>query len=137
MSNYKTIDHTADIGIEVAGQTLAELFKNAAVALFDIIVDCNDSPLIAEEISLTTDNVEELMVAWLEELLYLFETKHFILRHLSIKNIGDQYINAQAQGVPFEKDKHQIKKEIKAVTYHQLKVKKEDDRWVARVIFDI
>lgn len=138
MVRYSIIEHTADIGIETYGENLFELFRNSAFALFDIIADIKG---IKESIEINVDlegfDLEELMINWLSELLYLSQTKGYIFREAYIDNITNISLKASVKGEFFNPDIHKFKMEIKGVTYHMLEVKKKKNGWIARVIFDI
>ncbi|NUO07234.1 MAG: archease [Candidatus Brocadia sp.] len=138
MEKYILIDHTADIGIDVFGNSLQELFANAAFALFDIITDVSKVEGAVEyKISISGIDKEQLLVNWLSELLYLHDVKNLLFKDFCIVDIQDNQLNASVWGEVFAEDKHAIKTEIKAVTHHCLSVIREDHRWKARVIFDI
>lgn len=137
MSNYELIDHTADTGIKVWGKSPAELFRNAAMALTDIIVEGSVASTVSENISIKSEDYENLMVDWLEEVLYLFDTKKFLASNITVKRMDSTNIEAQLQGSTFDSAHQTIKKEVKAITYHNLKVWKEEDKWLATIIFDI
>ncbi|MEP9411565.1 MAG: archease [Candidatus Brocadia sp.] len=138
MEKYILINHTADIGIDVFGNSLQELFTNAAFALFDIIADLSKVEGTAEyAISVSGIDREQLMVNWLSELLYLHDVKNLLFRDFCITDILDNQLNATVRGEAFREDKHVIKTGIKAVTYHCLSIVLEDNKWKARIIFDI
>ncbi|KKO19211.1 MAG: hypothetical protein DCC43_05100 [Candidatus Brocadia sp.] len=138
MKNYILIDHTADIGIDVFGNSLQELFTNAAFALFDIITDLsNVEGKITCTVSISGIDKEQLLVNWLHELLYLHDVKNLLFRDFCIVDMTDHQLNATVRGDVIRDDKHVIKTEIKAVTYHCLSIVQEGDRWKARVIFDL
>jgi SHS2 domain-containing protein len=143
MVNYTILDHTADIGFEVAGITKEELFGNAVVALFDLILEREDGPSPGyreEEKSIVVKggDIEDLLVNFLREVLYLFNGKKWVVINCRPVEVTDNRIDAQLFGEPYDPRKHHIKTEIKAVTYHDLSVeKKSEDRWEARVIFDV
>ncbi len=138
MEKYILIDHTADIGIDVFGATLHELFTNAAFALFDIITDLPKVENKVEyQISISGIDREQLLVNWLSELLYLHDVKNLLFKDFCVVNLQDNQLNASARGEVFSEDKHIIKTEIKAVTYHCLSIVQEDHHWKARVIFDL
>ena len=136
-SIYKTIDHTADIGIEVVSGNLPDLFRKTALALFDLLVGL-DSIDLREQVTITVEaaNLEELMVSWLGELLYLFDTDGWLFRDFQLE-LENTKITAKATGEVFNPQKHQVQYYIKAVTYHMLEITRKEDRWLARVIFDI
>ncbi|GAN32827.1 MAG: archease [Candidatus Brocadia sp. AMX2] len=138
MTKYILIDHTADIGIDVFGATLQEIFANAAFALFDIITDLSKvEGTIEYTISISGIDKEQLLVNWLSELLYLHEVKNLLFKDFYVADVQDTQLNASARGEIFAEDKHVIKTEIKAVTYHCLSIVQEDHQWKARIIFDI
>lgn len=135
---FRLLDHTADLGILVYGRDLEELFTNAGKVFFGIITDLRRVRESTERtIRVESSNLEDLMVNWLGELLYLHDVDGLLFRSFSIDELGDGTMKARARGEVFQEERHVIKTEIKAVTYHQIQVKKERGRWVARIIFDL
>jgi SHS2 domain-containing protein len=136
--NYKQIEHTGDIGIKIFGDTLHDLLVNAAFAMFDVMLDFA-APItnIAEEIEISGDNLEELLVNWLSELNYIFITEHKVFHKFEIIRLKETEITATAIGEKFDPHKHKIKTEIKAVTFHEIYIKQLKSNWEAQVIFDI
>ena len=138
MRKFKFIDHTADMGILVYGETLPLLFQHAAEGLLHIITDPERiREKESREISVRANGLEELLVNWLNELLYLFETSGFLFRRSEILHLGDYFIEAAAFGEIFDEGYHPILRTIKATTYHQLRVTREKAGWEARIIFDL
>ena len=140
MSNYKFFDHTADIGVEVTGRTRKELFLNAAEALFDVMIENKIGKQSAKQqkkITVEGADVSALLINFLRELLYLFNGEKFITVSCEIIQFTNKELQAQLTGELFNKTKHLIKTEIKAVTYSGLKVEKKKSGWVARIIFDV
>jgi SHS2 domain-containing protein len=138
MKRYEQFPHTADIGVRVFGRTLEELFANAAFAMFDIIADLEGlKGDVVQDIELTAPNREELLVAFLDELLYDFYTKQIIFYHFEIKELTDGRIKASAFGRPVGTNRNRLKTEIKAATYHDLRIKETADGYEVEVIFDI
>jgi len=138
MPRYELLDHTADIGIIAYGRELAEAFSNAAYAMFDILTDA-DKIQEAEsfEIQVSAINIEELLIAWLDELLYRYESDRVLIRRSVIKSIDNKSLNAVVFGEKVNAARHDIKTEIKNVTYHQMRVDRTDDGWKVQVIFDV
>ncbi|MCX8012190.1 MAG: archease [Desulfobacterota bacterium] len=138
MRNFRFIDHTADIGVIVSGKTLPELFQTAAKIFFLILTELRK---IEEKephpITLEAPGLEELMVTWLNEFLFLFETKGLLFRRFDIKNLSQNYLKATAWGERYIEEKHPIKRVIKAVTFHQLQIVKKNGYWQTRIIFDL
>ena len=138
MKKYDLLEHTADIGIKAYGRSLQELFENASFGLFEIIADLeNVKPKERFEINLDEENKEELFVAWLRELLYKFSTNQILFNNFVIRELTDTKLNAFAWGEKMDKSKHNIKAEVKAVTYHGLKLEKSQTGWQTEVIFDV
>lgn len=138
MTQYKTIEHTADIGIEVQGPDLPGLFINAARGLVDFIVDVREvGEKQTRKISLDAGIREELLVKWLEEILYLFEVKDLIVVDFDIKKLENKKLEADVTCIPFSPKIQKPKHQIKAVTYHNLTIREERDRFSATIIFDI
>ena len=138
MKRYEIIDHTADIGIKAYGKDLKELFANAASGCFEILADLKDVRIKESlRIELEAPNIEELFLSWLSELLYQYNSKKIIFKEFSIDKLTNKEIFALAQGEELDLHRHRLKTEIKAVTYHQLKVRKVKDSWVGEVIFDV
>lgn len=138
MKRYETFDHTADMGIRVFGQTLEEFFANAAYALFDLLTDLNRvRERISLEIGVQAADREELLVRWLSELLYLCESEGYLFKEFSFPHLDETSLRAVACGETFDPSRHRFRSEIKAVTYHQVKVQEKDGAWEGKVIFDI
>jgi len=135
---YKLIDHTADFGIQVFGSDSQALFINAALALFDVITEMgalngDDSCII----SASGEDWSDLMINWLREILYLWNGKERLVKSIRILSLSENRISAKIYFDAYLPDRHTIKTEIKAVTYHQIQVKRSPSGWKARVIFDI
>lgn len=134
---YRLIDHTADIGFEIYGKDLKELFKNAALAIFDNMTEMGRVREIEKRrIKLSSDTLEELFLDWLRELLFIFSTEFFIPKEIEIIALKERLLEAELSGEIFNKKKHRIKIEIKNPTYHMFSLKKGDRGYTARVIFD-
>ena len=138
MKKYEIIDHTADIGLRCWGGDLKELFANAAYGMFEIMADLQDvQPKESVKIELKAPNLEELFLSWRSELLYQYNSKEIVFKQPLIKKISENLINAQVQGEKLDLQRHKLKTEIKAVTYHKLSVQKLKQNWQGEVIFDV
>ena len=141
MKNYELIEHTADIGIKVRGETLKELFKNTALAMFEIMAEQRSkvkgkrSKVKKIVIRQKADDLEELFINWLNELLSLSATKEKIFCDFQFKKLDGHNLEAIVAGCDI-KD-YKINTEIKAATYHQLKLEETPSGWQAEVIFDV
>jgi len=141
MKEFEIIDHTADIGIVAYGKTKREVFINAAKGMFEIIAgeDRDLKENFYDKIKLEAKSLEDLLIAWLNELLYISEVKLVILNKFKIKELSDGQIKAEVGGTKINHLSIRIKREVKAVTYHRLEIKKDEESglWRAQVIFDI
>jgi SHS2 domain-containing protein len=135
---YEQFSHTADIGVRVYGRTLKELFENAAFAMFDIIADLEGlKGEIVQDLELTAPNSEELLIAWLDELLYNFYTKHVIFYKFEVSELEKDFMRAKAYGRAVSDNPNRLKTEIKAATYYNLKIRKTDDYYEVDIVFDV
>ncbi len=135
---FEIVDHTADIAIKAHGSTLKELFQNAAFGMFNIIADLEGIKPSAE-IEVKADGVdeEELLVAWLEELLYNFYTKSVIFSEFNITELSRTNLTAKVKGRFIGENKNRLRAEIKAATRHELKINKINGRYEAQIVFDV
>jgi SHS2 domain-containing protein len=135
---YEFIEHTADLGFKVYGASLEELFAHAAEAFFEAMVALEGVAEATERsIEVEADAPDNLMVSWLSELLYLFDTERLVFKRFQVKRIENNRLKANVRGEVLDPARHEIKSGIKAVTYHQLYVKEKDGGWEAQVILDI
>jgi SHS2 domain-containing protein len=140
MKKYEILYHTADIRIKVYGKNLENLFASCASALFDFLVKCPPKKNIKKEIYLEAENYEDLLVFWLNELISSFYAYHFLPGQYKIKlsDSGNKKIlNAVVAGTDFNPYDNKIDKEIKAATYHGLKIEQTDNGYAAEIIFDV
>jgi len=138
MKKYELIDHTADIGIIAYGNTKEEAFEVAAEAMFDLI--CPLDKVEDKErfdIEVDAEDLESLLVTWLNELLYVFDVKKLIFKKFNVTLIGNNQLISHCFGEKFDPKKHEIIREIKAVTYNLLKIENKDNQWMIQVVFDI
>jgi len=137
-SSYQIIDHTADLGIIVEGTDEKNLFIRAAQAMTDLMVEGDISKkTVIKDVLVEGEDLPDLMVRWLGEVLYLFDGEKLIVNSIEIKSISPITLKSTLTLTSFEPEHHQVIREIKAVTYHQISVDKVNDRWQARIIFDI
>lgn len=158
---YEQIEHLSDVGLRAYGKSLEELFENAGEGMFSIMCDlAKVSPLSRREIDIVERenvSVEQLLIAWLENLLYLFEVEKMLFSSFKVHSVkvqsdksnkdgreGDEKskearVKAEIFGEKIDFTKHEIIVAIKAPTYHTLEVKRDSlsGSWVANVIFDI
>jgi SHS2 domain-containing protein len=135
---YETFEHTADLGLRARAADLDTLFTEAAHALFSAIVEDSATvrPQQAVTIELTGDDREFLLFDWLKALLYHFDARHLVFGRFEVK-VRDDGLTATAWGEPLDRSRHLLDREVKAITYHGLRVAKVADGWEAEVIVDI
>ena len=135
---YEVFDHTADLGLRIRAATLEALFTDAADALFSLIVGGTGAIEACETVHLQVSgtDLDYLLFDWLNELLYTFESRHLLLKDFQVR-IQDGQLTAQAAGEPFDRQRHPMEHEVKAITYHGLIVEQRPDGWFAEVILDI
>ena len=134
---YEFFEHTADIGVRVYGATLAELFENAARAMYEVLGELRkteDRKQKTEE--LQAKSLEDLLHDWLAELLFEVEANHVLYDEIEIE-VGAGKLTASLSGGTIDFAGSQTNEEIKAVTYHQLRVRQLSEGWEATVIFDV
>jgi len=132
---YEELDHTADVGIRAHGASLDELFAAAAAGMFSLVADLRKVRAVGEvEVRVKADDLEALMVRWLSELLFLHETQRLLLKEFDVRIAGTS-LEARARGEAIDKKRHELKLNIKAVTYHRLRIDRKAG--LAEVIFDI
>jgi len=135
---YRTIEHTADIGIEVLAPTRSDIFVRSAQAMFDLMFGIDSiGEGLERPIRVEGDNVEELLVAWLNDLLYIYAVDGVIFSGFTDVRLEEGSFSATGLGETFRPEKHDVASEIKAATYHGISVAPEGDGWKARVIFDV
>ena len=136
------LDHTADVAFEVTAPSLDDLFAEAAGALLETITDPGAlRASLHRDFELAAPDLETLLVDWLGELIYVFEVDRQLFADAAVtasEGEGGPRLEAVARGEPYDPDRHPIRVQVKAVTYHRLEVAcRPDGTWTARVVFDI
>ena len=138
MKRYEQIPHTADIAIKAYGRDLKELFTNAAYGMFDIIADLEGlKSSVSIDVNLKAPSKEELLISWLDELLYNFYTKNIIFFEFDISFISDKEIVAKVSGKHIGDNRNRLKTEIKAATFHDLAIKESAEGLFVEIVFDV
>lgn len=137
---YEEIEHTADAGIRAYGSTIEELFENCAYGMYSIMLENYEGVQSrykegSFDFELESESLESLLVKWLNELLFYFETESLIFSDFAVKI--NKKLKAKASFERYDEKKHGYATLIKAVTYHNLQIRKEKDIYVVEVIFDI
>ncbi len=135
--DFEVLEHTADIGIKASGKDMKEAFANAAKGMFSLITDLdNIKDTEHRDIELEAADEESLLVAWLNELIYLFDVDNLLLDKFEITRLDATRLKARVFGEKADPSRHALKLGIKAATYHMLKIEKDKGVRV-QVIFDI
>jgi SHS2 domain-containing protein len=135
---FEVFEHTADLGLRIRAPDLPALFAEAGRALFAAIVEDVDAirPQQAVDIRLNPEEPDLLLFDWLRELLYRFDVQHLVFSRFDVK-LDENGLVGRADGEPFDPSRHIPLHEVKAITYHGLRVEKQGDDWLAEVIVDI
>lgn len=135
---YEILEHTADAGLAASGRSLPELFASAAEGLAAMLCEPETvNPRSSIDLEATAPDIESLMVEWLSEINYRFEVDRFAFRSFDVQEVSDKHIRAIGRGERIDASRHRIGAQVKAVTYHQLEVKRDGVRWSTRVFVDI
>jgi SHS2 domain-containing protein len=140
MGRSETFEHTADLGLRVFANDLPDLFHTAGEALFDVIVaNRGDVQSVETElVSLTAESTEDLLIEWLNELIFRSETQHRLYTRFDVTlDENARRLDATISGEPIDRGRHVLDHEVKAATHHDLFVRQVDGGWVAEVIVDI
>lgn len=137
-TRYEPLDHTADLGLRIYGDTFDQLLANAGYALFDNLCDlATVREQETTEVFVSASAADELLHGWLSELLQTFSIKHYLFTRFEILSASDTEVRARLHGEAYDEARHGMLAEIKAVTWHELSVTMKDDGWEAQVIFDM
>lgn len=136
--HIEEFDHTADIGFRIVSPSLAALLIRAAQFMFNIICPkCRINARLRKDIIVEADDYEQLLVNWLSELNYYFQTEQFLFAAIEKIQVQDYQLRATILGERIDPERHAIRIEIKAVTFHKIYVHQVPAGWAAQVIFDI
>lgn len=140
MGTIETFDHTADVGLHIAASDLDDLFRTAAQGVFDYIVTNRGEVRVevTEAVALRAETPADLLVVWLNDLIFRCETTHRLYTRFDVHVAEDGLgLNATIGGEPIDRDRHILDHEVKAVTHHGLTLQREAQGWVAELILDI
>jgi SHS2 domain-containing protein len=135
---YRLLTRQSELAVRVVGISQADLFANSAFALFDVMTDLEKIEL-KERVPLEVEGADrdDLMVNWMRELLYLYQGSGYLLKEFQIQEVKDTFVKADVCGEKIDPDRHDIKKEITAVAYHQSRMEKTGNQWTAQLIFEV
>lgn len=143
MEPYEIIEHTADVGLRANGTTKKELFQNAARGMFAIISGDERRDNVTSgtrktiQIKKEVDTLEELLVDWLSELLYIFNKENILFKSFSVHELNNDGIKGDARGEKTVPGRAVARTEIKAVTFHGLSIQENTRGFSCNIIFDV
>jgi SHS2 domain-containing protein len=137
-TGYELFEHTADVGVHAWGERPEEVFEHAASAMFSLICD----PLTIDRIETMDVRVEAgdrelLLAAWLNELIFLFESRRILFIDFEVLELDDTHVVARVSGEPLDPSRHAVCGGVKAATLHQLSVRQRPEGWEGFVILDV
>lgn len=135
---YEIFEHTADLGLRMRAADLNGLFADAGRALFSVLAANPEAVQPVQEFAfkIQADRRDDLLFDWLAELLYTFDTERVLLVEFNL-DVAETRLSATARGEPIDLNRHELDMEVKAITYHGLKVQRENSGWLAEVIVDL
>ncbi len=134
----ETFDHTADIGLSARADTLGELFEALGEGLSDVI--CSREYVGSSEkrtVEARAEDVEAMAVDFLSAVRSVIDTDRFLVNTVSVVEIDENSVRAELVGESYDPRRHELKTEVKGITYHQLRIARDSDIWIGRVILDI
>lgn len=139
---FEFLEHTADAYVAAYGESLAEAFENAALAMFDVMTDtAYVEPRIEEAVQVEAYDKQALLYSWLEELLVRSELAGMLYSKFKILAIGGEEeglrLSGKIWGEPFDENRHKQKVGVKAVTYHRMEIIEKPRKVALRFILDI
>lgn len=143
MGRVEVFDHTADLGLRVTARDLDDLFRTAAEGLFDVITADRSSiePREAESVTIEADSLPQLLIDWLNELIFRSETGQRLYGRfevaVDVADAGRPRLSGTIRGEPIDALRHALDHEVKAATHHAVVVKQVAEGWLAEVIVDI
>jgi len=138
-AQYRLIDHTADVGYVCRGSSLARLFETCALSLAAMMFGTEQTAdaAVSEQLEIDAGSIDMLLVHFLNEILYLWETARLVPSDVNVESVTDMHMSARVRGERYDPAIHEVLCEVKAATYHMLAVEQCADGWKAEVIFDV
>ena len=134
----RTFEHTADMGLEARADSLGELFEALGEGLAEVV--CSREQVASAQrwpLAVSAEDTEAMAVDFLSAVLNVIQTDRFMVRDVVVASAGGNAIVAELRGEPFDPLRHAIAREVKAVTYHQLRIAPEGSQWIGRVVLDV
>jgi SHS2 domain-containing protein len=137
VKGFETFEHKADMGIRGYGATLEEAFANGAKALFAVMIDIRSvNPKDAHEVKCSADDLETLFVEWLNRLLSIADSEGVVFSQFELEIRGNM-VDGKALGERLDRERHRPMVEVKAATYHMLKVGESEGGFFAQCVVDV
>ena len=142
VKRFEWVEHPSDVGFRARGRDLAEAFENAALALFEVMVDTSRvRPEEEVTIEIEAEDEAALLYDWLERLLYHHDARGLVMSKFEVKKLSrsdDRFsLRARAWGERFDPKRHEARTAVKAITYHMMEIKRERDRCSVQAVVDI
>ncbi len=141
MKRFEWVEHPSDIGFRAYGRDLAEAFENAAVALFEVMVDTSKVDAREEaEVELEAEDEKALLYDWLDRLIYLRDSDNMVFSKFSVKIAeaqGGLNLQARIWGETFDSGKHSDRTSVKAMTYHMMEITRSPGETYVQAVVDI
>ena len=140
MKRFEFVDiTTADVAFKAFGKDLSELFANAGLAMFEVIIDTKQvKAKVSRKVKAKADDLQALMFNWLNELLVFVDSENLAFSKFDVKvDEKNLSLTAVCKGEKIDSKRHEVRTAVKAATYHKLEVKKAKGRWQCQVILDI
>lgn len=135
---FEVFEHTADVGLRIRAASFEALLVEAARGLTSLMVSdlSTIQPRGRLQLRIVGNEPDYLLFDWLNELLYRFDAEHWLGCEFAV-TLDPDGLSAEVAGEPFDPARHPLEHEVKAITYHQLRVEQDADGWWAEVIVDI
>ncbi len=141
MRRFEWVEHPSDIGFRAYGRDLAEAFENAALALFEVMIDAGKvEPQQEVKVELDAEDQEALLYDWLDRLIYLRDAENLVMSKFKVSISGTKgglKLSAKIWGERFDPTKHSGRTAVKAMTYHMMEIKQEKGIWSVQAVVDI
>ncbi len=134
---FVEVDHSGDIAIEATGKTIGELIENMTLGLFSLMYYGEVEAIIDRSIRVRSKSTEDLLVDWLSEVIASASVHGELYGAVVVNKAGEEYVEAVLQGEKLDPEKHNLRFEVKAATYHGLYIEKRKNTFHARVLFDL
>jgi len=136
--SWQTFEHQADVGLIFDAADGPQLFVEAGLAYLSLV--CHPAGVREHdtyELVGRADNVEDLLIDWLNDLVYLVEGRQAVYKRIDVRNWSETSYRAELHGEPADPERHGLRGLVKAATYHDLEVRHDERGWHARVILDV